>query len=547
MDFKASLPYDEEYGQQLKAEENILKIARLTLDLHEANPPTYPEKKVAEGRKQTFLDLEKFYDAAVVDLDKKKTAYAESTILKTHRKDVLDIPADTKVHSTQFNLKDAITILGKVNEETSGNIRSFFDSMFDYGKNIKLSYADYKNILATCFEGKLKQQFLAQKDDDLKVIVEWFDTVYHRPDEFHVLDKQLKSFMREGNEAIHIFITRYKHTAKRADALLPSDQKFFTTNMHLQNVIEMALQGQARIDYKKWKNRYFDGGFTISLEECIRQAGLLERFHSCIPEKPVPLYQNVDPTSAYGTYNTNVDIQVNALTRAGQKQAQQPMLTLNDLPKPAKRNVKKVTARNGIDPNRSSAQAPSFFNNRDSYSQMQRNRVGRAPTLPTVVKRPLPSLRQQTVSLPMKGRMVRQPQLARTPLTSRQFGKGVSPPTPRPQGRPRFPINGNRRTSLPQRFVRGSYPRLAPNIPPLVHQRQDRQPRYCLRCGVRKGANRSQIFSSHHTKDCYLYPRCDTLCPYCLQVNGIEAYHYATACRERWRDRSNRKVDGQQQ
>ena len=534
MDLKTTLPYDEEYEASLTLEQNILDIGRLAIDLYKTTPPKFDSEEKQLQCQDNVKKLVKYCKDTTASLEQKWNTFNESKSLKTHRLDELYIPKEIKEHCQQFKIQDAITILGRIGDEKAHTMRAFLDAMFQYGENLNLSWEDYKAILSACFEGTLKQQFLIQKKDSLKDIVTWFDTVYHRPDEFHTLDKQLKKFCRYANEPVHIFLKRYDLLARRADSLLPSDQKFFTTNLHKQNLIELALQEPARTDYKKWKNRYFDGGFSISIEECTRQAGILEKYHNCIPTVKVPLYK--DSSTAYANLNTTAEVHI--ATRAFQKTNPSSLLPHTELDKVIKR-TKKPAPRTVIDPHRSSTQAPSYFNNRDAHSQnVNKRNLVKQPTVPFST-RPKFQPNRSLPSTTFRGRTLGKGSF-QTPISKRlPYPRNIfSPPTPRPTGR--SPFMPNKQTSIPSRFVKapnsGGYPR----IPPLVKPGAQNPAFFCLRCGIRKGGNRTAITSDHITRNCHFYPPCNTLCPFCLQVKGIEAYHEVNRCLSWKRQRSFR-------
>lgn len=540
MDLNLALPYDEEYETQLQIEQNMLNIAKLTLDLQNSSPAKFKSEVENEACKDNVKVLSKYYKDTSEALAKKWQHFNEGKILKTHRKDDLIIPKDTKVHAVGFNIKDAIMILGHLTDEKSSQMRSFLDAMFQFGENLKLSHEDYKNIFAACFQGTLKQQFLMQKKDTFSAICTWFDTVYHRPDEFHTLDKQLKQFVRKSGEPIHIFLTRYELLAKKADSLLPNDQKFFTTKLHVQNLIELALQEPARTDYKKWKNRYFDGGFSTPLTECIRQAGIMEKYHNCIPNVDTPLYK--DPTTAYANLNTHVELQSNVMTRTVQKNAQEPLLTLDNLSKPI-RKKKRPALKSDIDPQRATSQVPSFY--RDSLNKM--NNPQRPPTRPnfqTNPKRP-PFLtrnihrggsyrgNQRGRGQPPRNPMNRF-QVPQIPNYQRGSGRGGFRRTGPPRGRLPYGANpryNQRETAIPPQFFKQQQRSHLPYRNPTLVKPPSQPPGlYCLRCGVKKSSNKSPIINDHATRNCYLYPFCDTICPYCIQVSGIEAFHKMEHC-----------------
>ena len=486
MDITPVAPIETELTEKLEAEQIVIDLANLSLQictslaLDKNAEATEDDKSSAKTKLDSLIEtVYKQYTTRAPKLLKSRTDFDNAKSVRAIRKKELELPKVKIEHSPDFNIREVVLFLGKIHPENAHEMRTFLESLIQYGENLEFSDDDFKNALNACFTGTLKQQFLLQKSDTFANIAKWFDTVYAEKRDFRTAEKDVKEFKRKKGESIEVFFKRYQLTAKVVDDFLPENEKFYTTTMHKLNLMEQVLLDPAKTEYIKWKDRYRDSALPNSFEDHLSVAYNSERYHGCLPTKDIPVSHSSRSNYAKLLSHENFIVE----TRS--KKQFQPLPVKK---KPKKRQTRPASAK-AFDPSKSSGDRPAFYN-----AHKQKPNPG-----PRITR---------SFDGPSHKPLVKQ----RFP--NKQFHT-------RPQIQPHF-YHKSRVSNMPRVHARRKLDRNTNN----------KQGKFCLKCGVRKGADRTKLKFSHSSRDCRNYPTfCKTLCPFCLQVKGIEAYHPINQCR----------------
>ena len=500
MDITPIVPLEKELQKQLSNERSMLDIAQLSIQICNALKIEFTEASKDERAKaiqeiEKYLEyVQKHYDENAKDVQDKMTELTRAQQIRDVRKNDLVLPKTyALVHSKNFCIKDVVMLLGKIGPENAHEMRHFLDTLISYGISMSFSENDFKNSLNACFEGTLKEQYLDMREESFKYISTWMDTVYNVPLDFRTAEKKIRKFFRRKDETITVFFKRYSLLAKKVDNFLPENEKFFTTTMHKLNLMEQVLLDPAKSEYIKWKDRFRDSALPNNFEEHLAVAYNCEKYHNCVPTKNINISHN--GTSSYAKLMPAQESFVMTTRSKTKETGQTPVVT--SIPKAIKRTRKKVykaSHNKQIDPEKASGDRPSFFNAR-------KTKPNPGPTIPNKFHRTPP--RQGNPKSPTK-----------------------SFSTPKARTQP--PRGKNFQQKFPRVIARRKL--FAGNSP---------QGTYCMKCGVKRGVDKTQIRFSHSSRDCRNYPSyCKTLCPYCLQVKGLEAYHPLDMCRQKKRQQS---------
>ena len=523
MDLDPTLPFENSYSDFVDQSKQFDDVTKLALTIAR-NLAIQFEDEGARKSYQTLVQDIETYDKKYSDLlTKHITTITESKDLKQKRQDELKLPEYADVSADCLYLKDIKDSVGMLNKSNVQHIKFFFHRLFLIGKQYKFSEDNYKTAFAACLEGPLLEEFIAMEQKPFSEIAQWYYRIYNRSVTFTHYDKELKNFRRYAKEPIDITMARYSVPASRADSMLPNLQKFFTTDMHKLDVLQRFLCEPAYSDFFKWRNRKLDGGFYTSYEDSLNKAVDIEKYHECYPTSEMSIRQEGQLYGSLGhDANSNV-VQLNAAIKGRQKKSSMMPYSRN---RPSRPNPKAPNP--SIDPIRSTAPRPSFYNNRKQ-----------APNpVPPAATRPLQAPSRDQFMKERFDRVQQGPNPNRRPVNmfgrKRNWSNNTNRFQPNQNAgtfkRNSFRRNNSMRNNNNNRsFSRNlqtphSFNRLANLHKPVKNNL------YCLRCGISKDISRNKG-TDHTTSSCPHYRRYNSHnCTYCLTHKNLEAKHFARDC-----------------
>ena len=497
---------DNETERAIQYEYNITNLQKLTLQVCDllSQDVEIPEDETPEQKAERQKPLKDQMKKVMSGLrnheeeaERRYLAYVAAENTKNTRLDQFTVPEVAEENSDYFSLKDVTQIAGKVDSNSCrqpGRMRAFISTLFQYGQTQAFSERQYKNALAVCLEGHLYEEYNHIRDKSLKDIIEWFDTVYHQPTDIAQLEAEMEKFVRRRNETVIVFFKRYDVLAEKTDALLPETQKYYSLPTHKLDLLIKVLQEPGKSEYIKWKNAMRKTCLPEDVEAHIKQAAYYEEYHNCLPTHDFSIHG--DSPIKYG--HKTRDVEAHTLTRSNAKSATSE--DFKSIPYKGKRKSRTPsTPRSNIDPIKSTTDRPNFFLNRRSRSKSVDS--PRSARNVTPKSNPIGFLRSR--------RPIIQP---------RRITFSPLPPSRSPH---RNKFRGNPNRSIMKHHVRRVF-----------SQPMGRRPKYCNRCGVKRGVDKTKVQGTHISRDCRFYKQYyPQMCPFCLQTKGLEAYHPLHLCR----------------
>lgn len=467
-------------------------------------------------------------------LEQSKKILAESEAVRKSREDKLDIPDEQAVSLQDLNVKDLKSFVGTLDHSNASNIKAFFCRLFQYGKTVKYSHSNYQAALAACFQGTLLDQYFALEKTNMKFkeMAEWFYQIYYRPQNLRTFEEEMRNFQRLANEPLDVFLKRFQIVAEQADALLPSNQAYYTTDRHKLKIIEKVIQPPAKLEYLKWRGQQDDGGISYSFEKSVREATDLERYANCIPNANIAIDTLDVVTVNYMQLNTST-----------------PTAEANPAIK-SKRFTSKANAnpygkgKSNIDPQRAGGPRATFYPSRSQSEPKQNPSPGGSQKGDAF--RPSMSRNFKFSSRGSRGRGGFNRGSSRGSWRQgNRGGRASSEPAQFSYSNPSDYTN-MQRSSQPSytnqgnrggyRGGRGSYRGNRRNSGNFSNSRnntnQVRKNWFCLKCGVYPDVEKTKrIGSTHTTRFCPMYRHFNNeFCSYCLGTKGLRANHHPKHC-----------------
>ena len=482
---------------------NIIMLFNTTVQLQKNQEVDLKNVEEIQENALAFVDKYGPY------LRKAKASLALGEETKILRQDILIIPDDTGEHSKDYDTNTVIKVCGKVNPSNAEDqMRNYFRKLFEHGKNLRFSHADYMQCLNSCLEGELYSELtiMLKKKKTFPEIVKFFDDIYYKPQTFEDYEEKLANFTRKPGEKIDIFMKRFLLQAEHADSLLPPHQQHFTTEVHKLALLEKVLLEPAKSEYirstreKERNHTYLN--YDIQLAEAVHH----EAYNDSVPvvEQPVSQYLHF-----LYSHRKQGNHSANAITRS-QNQGK----PLESLPTGGKKKPKKsVFDKNrDIDPYKSTTDMSRFYNAGEPKGPA---------SAPPVAK-------------PKKNGKGKKKQ-------NQQSGSGQGSPFYRTKGNGQGKNRGkgNKKSQQANPQFTGSFN--APqgkkksgkyNSRP-VHVQDDRRTRvkYCVRCGTKRGKPNDHTPTDHMAINCPHYHKyCDENCSYCYDNKQLLAFHKDEDC-----------------
>ena len=520
----------EQYKAYVKLEQQLDRITKITTGLAQL---VVDSEDSTEREKEYYADLLPATLAEQTDrqeaLTKCELVLAESEIVRNSREDKLEIPDDRETTNPDLNVKDLKSFVGILDQSSSSNIKAFFCRLFQYGKTCNYSHENYKAALAACFQGTLLDQYFAlcKTDMTFTALAEWFYQVYYRPNNLRTFENEMKHFQRLAGEPLDVFMKRFEVIAQQADALLPSNQAYYTTDRHKLKIIEKIIQNPAKLEYLKWRGTQDDGGLAYSFEKSVKQATDYEAFANCLPTSAI----NIDTLDVVTDLSA---LQLNSSTPASEAN---PAIKGRRHTSQAKNNTNPYgKGKNpNIDPQRAGGPRASFYPSR-SQSEPRQSAPASGTTKGDAYR---PSMsrgfkfssrgnsRGRGGFRGSRGHFKPGNRGGRAPSEPAQYS--YSNPSDYKNPPQQFSYRGNRGGNSGNR---GSYRNSRGNFNNNRGQNPVRKNWFCLKCGVYPDIEKTKrVGSTHTTKFCPIYKHWNNeFCSYCLGHKGLRANHYPKHC-----------------
>ena len=454
-----------------------------------------------------------------VDIVQKRQILADADAVRNNRQDNLNLPENRPIDVLDISIKDLKAFVGNLDESNANTVKAFFHKLIQYGESRNFSHNNYKTALSALLQGQLQEQYLAMEDSTFTVISLWLYRVYHRPDDLRKFEHKLKNFSRMAFEPLTAFMERFELVARQADALLPQNQAYYTTDRHKLKIIEKLIQPPARAEYLNWRGIQEDGGLNFSYARSLQKATDMERNCDCLPTRNIPI-------------NT-LEVHVSAVEKPGHE------LSNTEEANPAIRRPKGDNKHSpyptqqkptNIDPHKSNSPRSNYYH-KPQQDPLQN------PNLAKNFKKGKFNKTKRNWNNKNKNNNASNPSYqppfqpqAPPPPPQNPTGNSTNYPPPQrpPQpnwSRPTQNRNYDTRPGFSGKPQQVNQPYRDYNnrkIPGLV----------CFKCGVLADFEKSKrIGSTHTTKYCKNYRLFNNdLCSYCLGHKGIRAHHFPKHC-----------------
>ena len=349
----------EETRQLVALNELVQKVADFVLESGEQNERSQEVREKLEVVNENLVRKNE-------ELANKEDILRESERLRRHREEIIEIPPDGPGIEGWYPMDDCKKSFGTITYQNIGrDLKQFLDRMFKCGRNANYSHADYMSIMGVCFQGELYDviQQMSRQNYTFQQIIDHFYTVYCRPKDYTHYENQLRNFCRFRDEPIKATMKRYILTATSADELVPAQQAYWSTSHQKIIFLEMALQGDARDEYRRWRKTQLQSGLYFDYDSCFSIAEKLEQKYGSVPSQNIFITTRTE----INTRNVSSNIETHNQDFSNpEKQLTYAEIAAMGVKRDRKGNPIKRDNQNPIDPHRSSLPRASFYNSRSN-------------------------------------------------------------------------------------------------------------------------------------------------------------------------------------